>query len=85
MTPQSRMTSTTTTTTTTENINILIANSGLSAPILVETRQLGLWINGTAAVQLCDCQVTSSGNYEISRNVHNIQIWRRPLLGLSLC
>ena len=59
MTPQSRMTSTTTTTTTTENINILIANSGLSAPILVETRQLGLWINGTAAVQLCDCQVTS--------------------------
>ena len=84
MTLQSRMTSTTTTTTTTENINILIANSGLSAPILVETRQLGLWINGTAAaVQLCDCQVTSSGNYEISRNVHNIQ--RRPLLGLSLC
>ena len=79
------MTSTTTTTTTTENINILIANSGLSAPILVETRQLGLWINGTAAVQLCDCQVTSSVNYEISRNVHNIRIWRRPLLGLSLC
>ena len=60
------MTSTTTTTTTTENINILIANSGLSAPILVETRQLGLWINGTAAVQLCDCQVTSRGGHEIS-------------------
>ena len=79
------MTSTTTTTTTTENINILIANSGLSAPIVVETRQFGLWINGTAAVQLCDCQVPSSGNYEISRTVHNIWIWRRSLLGFFLC
>jgi len=48
-------TTTTTTTTTTEDINILIANAGIPAPIEVITGQYGIVISD-GRVGLCDCK-----------------------------